>query len=229
MSKSRENRIESGNDRGSSDPERFNPKSLAIVTTVHYPKWYPGEVNWDDQETLTDKTRGDSALQMIALAQSFDYSLFVIDSEASEPFTQELINLEIKRFAEKPGGMSAGRQQGFKEASGTTGIDFVCWIEPEKIDLINFMPDLVKPLTTGEADIVVPKRREKEFIDTYPGYQVDSEKKANRLWNNMLKKFGILPENSEELDVLFGPKIYRNIPEVAELFQKKYRKPLPSL
>lgn len=70
--------------------------------------------------------------------------------------------------------------------------------------------------------MVVPKRREKEFRETYPDYQVDFEKQSNRLWNNMLRKFGILTEDAEDLDVYFGPKIFRNTPEVREIFLAEY-------
>ena len=73
----------------------------------------------------------------------------------------------------------------------------------------------------NEADIVVPRRTDVSF-KTYPDYQVRSEQKANRLWNDILRARGLLAKDSEDLDVWFGPKFFRNNPELVKLFLNKY-------
>ena len=202
----------------------FNPQSLAISTAVHYPKWYPNEINYDDndEKRLSDKVRGDLALEMIQKAKNKGYQVIVVDSESSSVFTQRLKELEIKRLFGEKRGMSTQRQLGFKEASTIATVKYLCWMEPEKISLIDYLPDLVRPILDGKADVVVPKRREKEFRETYPNYQVNFEKQSNQLWNNMLRKFDILPKDAENLDVFFGPKIFRNTPKVREVFLAEY-------
>ncbi len=201
---------------------KFIPQELAISTTVHYPGWYAGEVDWTDKKRLSDKVRGDIALETIQKAKDKGYQIIVVDSEASLIFTQKLNELEIRRLSEEKRGMSAGRQLGFKEASAIKNVKYLCWTEPEKISLIDYLPDLVRPIIDGTADVVIPKRREKEFQETYPDYQIYFEKQSYHLWSNMLRKFGILPENTEDLDTFFGPKIWRNMPEVSEIFLTEY-------
>lgn len=219
-----------------SDTERkefaFNPQSLAIVSTVHYPGWYEGETKWNNPESLSDKVRGDLALEMIGKAKDKNYQVTIVDSGASPAFTQKLDELKILKFSEEKGGMSTGRQQGFREASLLTYTDkgkenfveAICWLEPEKISIISdCLPKLVEPILLGQADIIIPKRNEKEFEETYPDYQVKYEKDSNRLWNGMLKKFGILDSGSQDLDVWFGPRVFRNTPYVVQTFLTKYK------
>ena len=210
----------------------FNPQSLAVVSTVHYPKWYNGEINWNNTESLSDKVRGDLALEMINEAKNQNYQVTIVDSGASPTFTQKLGDLKIRVFSEEKGGMSTGRQQGFREASllsyAENGkqklVEAICWLEPEKISIISdCLSKAVEPILSGQADIVIPKRRINEFEETYPDYQVKYERDSNRLWNQMLRKFGILGHDQEDLDVWFGPRIFRNTPEIAQIFLTKYK------
>ncbi len=209
---------------GENQEIKFVPQELAISTAIHYPKWYAGEINWNDgdQERLTDKVRGNLALEMILGAKNKGYQVVVVDSEASPFFTQRLEELEIKRFWGKDPGISASRQLGFKEASAIKNVKYLCWTEPEKIPLLDYLPDLVRPISEGTAEIVMPKRKEKEFRNSYPDYQFNYEKQNIYLWNNMLRKFRILSENSENLDIFFGPEIFKNTPELREIFLAEY-------
>jgi hypothetical protein len=210
----------------------FDPQSLAIVSTVHYPNWYEDETNWDNTESLSDKVRGDLALEMISEAKSRNYQITIVDSGASPAFTQKLGGFEILTFQEEKGGMSTGRQQGFREASllkyadngNQKFVKAICWLEPEKISIISdCLSKAIRPILLEQADIVIPKRSKKEFEETYPDYQVKYEMDSNRLWNGMLRKFGILGHNQEDLDVWFGPRIFRNTPEITQIFLTKYK------
>lgn len=79
------------------------------------------------------------------------------------------------------------------------------------------------PILKNEADIVIPKRREEEFQVAYPSYMYESETFANRKYNRILKEFGILSDEAEDLDVYFGPTVIANDPQVVALFMERYK------
>jgi hypothetical protein len=128
--------------------------------------------------------------------------------------------------------MSTGRQQGFREASllkysdrgNEKFVEAICWLEPEKVSIISdCLPKLVEPILLGQADVVIPKRKDEEFQETYPDYQVKYERDSNRLWNDMLRKFGIMDSSDQDLDVWFGPRVFKNSPEIIQTFITKYK------
>ena len=128
-----------------------------------------------------------------------------------------------KRIAlKKEKGMSAGRRQALEMASEFEDAKVVCWTEPEKISIINdCLPEATIPILTDEADIIIPKRDEQAF-KTYPSQQAAYEQKANKLWNEILKKHSLLSEDAEDLDVWIGPRFIKNDKEILQLFLDKY-------
>jgi hypothetical protein len=60
-------------------------------------------------------------------------------------------------------------------------VKVIVWLEPEKSDLIRFIPDIVKPILKDVADIVVPKRSDKSW-QTYPSYLRDLEADAHKMF-----------------------------------------------
>ncbi len=196
-----------------------DPRSIAIATTTSYPKWYPGETQEHD---VVDKIRGDLAIQTIKEAKQKKYQVLVVDGGSSEAFKTELAGIETPFLPELERGMSPSRQQAFTETAKLEGVKVICWIEPEKVSVIrDCLPEAVLPILNDEADIVVPKRTDLSF-KTYPDYQVKYEQRGNRLWNNILRARGLLAKDSEDLDVWFGPKFFRNNPELVKLFLNKY-------
>ena len=142
----------------------------------------------------------------------------MVDGGSSEAFKAELAGMKISLLPELERGMSSGRQQAFAETAKLEGVKVICWIEPEKVSVIrDCLPEAVLPILNDEADIVVPKRIDSSF-EKYPEYQVKYEQKANRLWNDILRARGLLAEDSEDLDVWFGPKFFINNPELVKLF-----------
>lgn len=195
------------------------PRSIAIATTTFYKKWYPGEVLEHD---IVDKVRGDLALQLIREAIENGYQMSVVDGGSSPAFKSTAEAIGITVYPELERGMSASRRQAFAEASHLDGVKIICWTEPEKVSIIkDCMPVVVLPILRGETDIVIPSRDETAF-KTYPDYQVKEEQRANRQWNGILRARGFLPNDSPDLDVWFGPKFFRNDPEIIKLFSEKY-------
>lgn len=195
------------------------PHSVAVATTTFYPRWYPGEIQDHD---LTDKVRGDLALKLIKEAAGKGYQIALVDGGSSQEFLSEvgLMNVVVRPELER--GMSASRRQAFEAARILKGVKVICWTEPEKISIIrDCLPNAVLPILNGEADIVVPARNDLSF-QSYPDYQAEEEKRANREWNAILKARGFLPKDDPDLDVWFGPKFFRNAPEILRLFLDKY-------
>ena len=73
----------------------------------------------------------------------------------------------------------------------------------------------------GRADVVVPER-DAEAWATYPKFQMEIEQEANRLWNEIMRKNGLLSPD-ENLDMWFGPKFFKNDPELVKLFMEQYQ------
>lgn len=76
------------------------------------------------------------------------------------------------------------------------------------------------PIVRGEADIVVPARDAAGW-ESYPPYQVHSEKNANATYNRLLHTEGMLKDDFD-LDHFFGPRLFANTPEMLELFSRNF-------
>ena len=200
------------------DKERLEPSSITVATTTFYKNWYPGEVK-DNKDAF--KIRGDLFIDFAKEVQSKGFGLVVVDGGSSNEFLKEMEKMRVKIIAQEEKGMSASRRQVFEEASNLSTTKVIAWTEPEKISIVrDCLPKAAEPILRGEADIVIPKRDEEAF-KTYPEYQVKFEKKANLLWNKLLRSQGLLPVD-QELDVWFGPRFFSNKPEVTRLFQRVY-------
>lgn len=211
------------NQEGVISPEHeVDPKSIGIASTTLYKNWYPGPPV--PNHFIVDKIRGDLALETFKEAMLKKFQITVIDGGSSETFIQELVAQNIpftKQEKEKP-SMSGGRRQAFKEISGRDGVKVIVWTEPEKISIArDALPKAVLPILQGTADVVIPKRDKVAFA-TYPDYQTRYEQKANRLWNNILREHKLLPQDAEDLDVWFGPRFFKNDPEIVQTFLDKY-------
>lgn len=196
-----------------------NPQSVAITTATFYPDWYLGKASAKE----IDKVRGDLALRMIDSAKMKGFQIIVVDGGDNKFFKKALSNLGIHPLSEKQKGMSASRQQAFKAASNLKQVQVICWVEPEKVSIItDCLPTAIFPILEGKADIIVPRRNRKLFKKTYPDYQFKFEQESNRIWNDLLKKYGLRSNNDPELDVWFGPKFFRNDPQIVSCFTDQY-------
>jgi hypothetical protein len=146
----------------------------------------------------------------------------VVDGGSSSEFLDRLREIGVEPIEQKEGGMSASRRQVFNEASSLEGAEVICWTEPEKVDIINHLQQAATPVLEGEADIVVPARTEAGF-DSLPPAQAKSEKKYNRLYNKVLRSTGLLEKSEPDLDSYFGPRIFKNDPQILNIFTRKYK------
>ncbi len=202
----------------------ISTRTIAIVTTTFYPFWYPGVLKNNSIEQLkVDKIRGDLAIEMLNEAKKKKFQIVLIDAGSSSIFIKEITRIGIKVIRSKNKKLSPSRQYGFNLASKMKGVKVICWLEPEKIDIIkNTLPQAVIPILNNKADIVVPKRDKKSF-STYPSFQAKIEESANKRWNSKLKEHELISKDEEELDIWFGPKFFKNDPKLINIFQKSYQ------
>lgn len=198
--------------------EIINPESIIVATSTFYP-------NWDQNITDANQSisiRGKLALETIGEAVKKGYQVIVVDGGSGSSFTSKAKDLGAVVFNQNEDGMSPGRRQAFREAAKLLEAKIICWTEPEKISIVkDCLPKAIIPILLGEADIVVPKRDEGSFL-TYPKYQAKIEKQANQLWNKILRKNGLLPNTTEDIDIWFGPKFFKNDSKILSLFLARY-------
>lgn len=201
--------------------------SIAVVTATLYRNWYTGKVKnsmpEDGERDRIDKVRGDLAIETLTVAKSKGFQIVVVDSGSSKAFLEKIRQIGIKPISAKNKGLSLNRQEGFQKAARLREVKVICWVEPEKVDIIkNTLPQAVIPILNNQADIVIPKRNEQAF-NTYPTYQAEIEKRANRAWNNILRKYNVLPIKVSDLDIWFGPKFFKNDPKLIKIFLREYQ------
>lgn len=193
---------------------------IGVATATFYPTWE--KISNVSSDASVDQVRGDLALETIHAAIENGYQLAVVDGGSSPDFIEMLGLMGVTVEAERERGMSASRRQAFEIVQGMDGVEVICWTEPEKLAIArDCIDEAAKPILDGVADIVVPKRGAEAFA-TYPDYQVEFEMTSNHLWNDILKRHHLLLEDAEELDAWIGPRLFKNDPEVVDLFMGKY-------
>ena len=89
-----------------------------------------------------------------------------------------------------------------------TNESYLCFQEPEKVDMVKSWGSVVKVGNRVGADVVVPMRDVKLFQKTYPFEQYHSETYGNAYLNAVAKeKF---KETVENIDWLFGPISFKS-------------------
>lgn len=199
----------------------ISPKAIAITTGTFYSNWYKGKLkNIKD----TDKVRGDLALEFIKKSIKLGYQTVVVDVLSNKYFLKRLAGITGLTLIKKKVYMkrSPSRRLAFKTASHLSGVSVIIYIDPEKISLLKSVVKIVKPIFSNKAVIAVPKRQDKLFRETYPIFQYKSEVDANLEYNHILKAVGLLSKKSQDLDLFFGPKAFRNNKKMLNLFLRKY-------
>lgn len=198
----------------------LNLSSIAIAAITYYPKWYPGKLR---SIRHTDKVRGDLAVEFLTKTLRLGYQVVVADGKSSRAFRKTLSSIPnlivIKR---RSLNRSLAKRQAIKKASKLPGIKVIVTSEPEKISLLDSFDLILKPIFSGKAQIVMPRRNDELFKKTHPSYMYESENKANKEYNQMLKKAGILKKN-DYYDMFFGPRAISNEPKILRLFTNNYQ------
>lgn len=200
----------------------IDPKEIAFAIITYYPQWYKGKLK---SISHTDKIRGDLALEFIQKAISKNYKVVLADGESSKSFREQLSNFkEMKIIRKRSSKSSPAKRQALRVASKLPEVKVIIITEPEKVPLINNIPDIVKPILKGKTDIVVAKREAMLFKKSFPDYMYKSEIEANREYNKQLRLNNLLSQKDEDLDMFFGPRIFANTPDILSLFTGNFLK-----
>lgn len=193
------------------------PSLVAFAVITYYPKWHLGRVR---SVADTDKIRGDLALEFLRKATELGYQVVVVDGKSSKSFRRELKKFpNVKSTGRNGFKRSPAKRRAFKIASQLPDIKVIIATEAEKISLIDCVPEIIKPILGGKADIVIPGREDKLFKETYPDYMYNSEVEGNKLYLEKLAEHGFIAD--PRLDLFFGPRAFANNPKVLGLFLKK--------
>ena len=196
-----------------------NPRSIVLATTTLYQNWYQGEAR---SVVDTDKIRGDLALRFVQSAIDRGYQVVIADGESAKEFKDALAKLNIVILPRATPQRAAGRREVFEKAAQLDGVKAIVYTQPEKASLVEDCTGLIaEPIVRGEADIVIPRRNELLFKETYPDYYHTIENDDNRWYNKMLHLAHLLPED-QNFDIFFGSFAFRNDPSLLALFLKRY-------
>lgn len=185
-----------------------------VVTTTYYP-----DVN---------DIRFHLALEMCKLAKLYEMHLIIVDDSPDhesvrERFQQAGSNYvhtyqqDKSNYSGKGGALRQAIQQATTliqenytgKGNGLNGA-VICFTEPEKVDLMNHMSAIAKPILDGATDVVIPTRDDQDFKESYPIEQYHSESFGNMHFNLLAKQFeGFQREGATELDWLFGPFAFK--------------------
>ncbi len=168
--------------------EKFD--DLIIFTTTFY------------KEDDTSKIREKLALKFFENADKLEIKTVVIDGGSNSSFLNKLEEYENIKLVQKTDlSMGESRRHALNEAikisQNNTPTNYL-WAEPEKWSLLceNNISDMINILRKGNADIVVPERKNKNSM---PKFQSWIESRANKKASDKLDKI---------YDLWFGPKMF---------------------
>ena len=194
-------------------------KNVAIVLITRYPKWRRGEQNINN----TDKVRGDLALKTIKESLKLGCNVVLADYGSSKSFKKALSKFKsLIKTHRRSSKRSVGRRLAIKKAVKIPGVKAIVLTEAEKVSLItDCLKEIVSPIINGTTDIVIPKRNEKLFKETYPNYMYESEIEGNETFNEELKSHKLINPH-ESFDMFFGPRVFKNDKKILAIFMKEY-------
>ena len=155
-----------------------------------------------------DKLRFGLTCKTIKKARNTNRQIIIVNGSPNPKIAETMKELGALVYPETLKGMGASRRLAFfyalhklffNKVDGNDpfrmvypGNGIIIWIEPEKTGMIQLIPKLTEPIMAGVADIVIMKRSEKSF-QTYPAFQVKSEKKANKAYEEATSRKGYDP------------------------------------
>lgn len=148
------------------------------------------------------------ALKTVRLARLHGYYMVIVDASEGDFAIKRMSRLGATVFSQHRPGIGASRRQVFfyaREKVIQIGIPVIIWLEPEKYDLIQWIPRLIEPIEHGVADIVLMARTETSW-QTYPAFQRVSEERINALYNSVMGRYA----GSVPFDPAAGPVAFRS-------------------
>lgn len=205
--------------------ERKRASQIAIATMTFYPKF-----GQEGEDAKLDNMRGRHALDMVRASVAQGHPIIVAEGGSSEAFKKQLSEIQgvdviDPTKEDEDTRMGGSRRAGYKYASRKEGVKAIAWVEPEKEPLINAsFVEAAELVVKGEADIVVPHRTDRRttgFGSLPPAQRHYEEDYFIPMFRRIVQKFGNV-RKVPDLDIPFGPKIFKNDPEILDYFLAKY-------
>lgn len=152
------------------------------------------------------ETRFHLAAQMMGNAIAVGHSVIVVDGSPDPTVAESFRRIGAVVFPQTAQGMGPSRRELFALAANprTYGSSaalpaYLIWIEPEKADLVRWIPNILDLVRRDEADIVIPARTRESYMSC-PTFQAQSEQAVNAVYAEVTGK---------PFDVMFGPVAFR--------------------
>lgn len=197
---------------------------IVVATNYLYRNYKSLESGQIRQTSDTDGIRGDLAIEVLKNAIKCGVRVVASEGGSSEDFLSSLERFTtqgLSLVASDSPDRGPQRRSAFNKAISLPNALAIVYTQPEKVGLMNFLEEITRPILEGEADIVIPKREDQLFEETYPDYMRESELKVNKRYDWMMRSAGLIGKN-DHFDWFFGPVVFKNTPEVSSLFFKKY-------
>jgi hypothetical protein len=146
------------------------------------------------------ETRFKLACRTITNAIAEGHAVAVVDGSPDPEITRHFTQLGARVFPQLHKGLGPAKQQSFFHAvqiCNENNFAAVLADEAEK-DLAEFVPVMLQPILNQKVQIVVPERTY-EGWNSYPEFQRDSEREANREFAHV---------TGELYDIFFGPVMF---------------------
>lgn len=198
---------------------------IVVATNCLYENYRSSLADRQRSPEDTDGIRGDLALELFKKAISLGARIIVCDGGSSTDFISALHQFTDEGLtivgSDTP-GRGPQRRSAFKAACLIPGIGVILYTQPEKVSLMDHLTEISKPIIEGRADIVIPRRNQQLFEQSYPDYMRESEIRVNHTYDWLMKKAGrMTPDQS--FDWFFGPVAFKNDPAIVALFLKEYK------
>lgn len=172
----------------------------------------------------TDGVRGDLALELVRKTTSGGMRIVICDGGSSSEFLSALNGFTEKGLTIIGSdilGRGPQRRGAFATVASLPGCEVIAYTQPEKVSLVDYIPELSQRILEGKADIIIPKRDPEPFKQSYPDYMRESELKVNATYDWLMRRANRMKKN-ERFDWFFGSVVFSNNPEVVSLFFKQY-------
>ena len=170
-------------------------KKAVVFTTTFY------DINNED-----GALRRDLALDFSRRVIQSDYPLIVLDGGTDDgKFIEELKSEGAHSYRETQRGLGPSRRESLDYAlrfAIKNNIEYLLWTEPEKVDFVKSIDNLVETIDETQSALILPFR---PSMFSYPVAQWHSESFGNQLHTDQ----GYLDSNGNELDQFAGPHLWR--------------------
>lgn len=207
------------------DTERIGyADQIVVATNCLYKNYHTSPEGKQRDLADTDGIRGDLALELFDKAINSGIRIVVCDGGSSPEFIsalQRFVDRELSIVGSNTLGRGPQRRSAFKAACLLPGVRVIFYTQPEKVSLVDRLSKISKPIIEGGADIVIPKRNQRLFEQSYPDYMRESEIRVNHTYDWLMKKADLMTQE-QSFDWFFGAVAFKNDPEIVALFLKEY-------